>query len=144
MFSWPFVPAYLLDPKDIEGIYKLDGTGVCSATRRTHDIVATDVQADDERQLRHIIATFPQGIKCNNRHFNDGMEDGIELKTQLLMFQNLVRNKGKAIPCPKPMVRWKLVVETGRTRRTAPATGRDDYDMDLENALREEMEQMRM
>lgn len=141
MFSWPSVPAYLLDPDEIEKLYKMDSHGVCLATRRSHDVVATDVHSDDVRKLRHIIAHFPKGITCSNRYFNDGM-DGLNLKTKLIIFQNLVHNKGRDVPCPKPMVRWKVVLETGRTVRTAPAAGRDNYDMDLDNALRD-MERMR-
>ena len=105
------------------------------ATQRSHGVLATDLQADDERRLRHVIAHFPQGITCSNRHFNHGM-DGNDLKTHFKLYQNKVSTNGKQIASPKPYVRWKLVIETGRTRRTAPTTGKDNFDADLEKALR--------
>lgn len=134
-FTLPSVASYLLDAKEIKALYEVEGILACMATKRAHDIAATDVQSDDERRLRHIIAYFPEGITCSNRHFNDGT-DGLNLKTQLVMFQNTLLSKGgKAIPSLKPQVRWKVVVETGRTRCTALASGRDNYDADLETAL---------
>jgi hypothetical protein len=132
-FTLPSVPSYLLDAKDIKSLYALDGNGACTATKRAHDVAATDIQLSDDRRLRHIIAYFPEGTTCSNRHFNDGV-DGLNLKTRLVMFQNKLTFKGKPpIPSLKPHVQWKVVVDTGRTRRTAPISG--DFDADLENAL---------
>jgi hypothetical protein len=96
-------------------------------------LLPISLQSNDERRLRHIIAYFPEGTTCSNRHFNDDV-DGLNLKTRLVMFQNKLTTKGKPpIPSLKPHVQWKVVVDTGRTRRTAPISG--DFDADLENAL---------
>ena len=114
-------------------LYALDGNGACTATKHAHNVAATDIQLNDDRQLRCIIAYFSEGTTCSNRHFNDGV-DGLNLKTHLVMFQNTLTTKGKApIPYLKPHVQWKVVVDMGRTRRTAPISG--DFDADLENAL---------
>jgi hypothetical protein len=132
--SLPAAPAFLIEAKDINALYELDGRNACAATKRAHDIVATDIQADDERRVRHIVAYFPEGITCSNRLFNDGMH-GNDLKTYLQVYKNTVLSKGKRIASPKPLVHWKLVLETGRTRRTAPASGKESYDKDLDDAI---------
>ena len=134
VISLPAAPAFLLEAKDIEALYELDGPKFCSATKRAHDIVATDIQAADELRIRHIIAYFPDGTTCSNRLFNDSMH-GNDMKTYLKVYKNTVLSKGKRIVSPKPLVHWKLVVETGRTRRTAPASGKDSYDKDLDDAI---------
>jgi hypothetical protein len=138
MFSLPSVLAYLLDPTDIKPLYALDGNGVCAATRRTHEIVTTDLQVDDEHRLRRIIARFPTGITCSNRHFNNGEDGNHNLKTHFHMYKNdQVLKGGKKVAYPKAHIRWKLVVETGRTRRTAPATSGENYDADIEKAFQD-------
>jgi hypothetical protein len=64
--SLPAAPAFLIEAKDINALYELDGRNACAATKRAHDIVATDIQVDDEHQIRHIIAYFLEGITCSN------------------------------------------------------------------------------
>lgn len=134
-FTFPSVPSYLVDAVAVKSLYGSEGIYACKETSLSHAVAATDVHDDEERQLRHIIAYFPDGITCNNRHFNYGA-DGLHLKTHLVMFQDKVLSKtGKEIPFLRPHVRWKVVIETGRARRVALAPGRDNYEADLENAF---------
>ena len=128
---WPSIPAFFFD---VERMHAVDGTHVCEPTMRSHRVAVTAVSSDQNRRVRQIFIHFPDGITCNNNHFNEGIEDGLGLKSIFKMIPKVVTlPDGTQQRYIQAYIKWKVVITNEMTRQLAPT--QDNQENDFQDAI---------
>ena len=88
---------------------------VCEQTKLTYETEATRIASSDKYKYDILSVGFVDGVTCNNREFNEGVEGDHQLVTRVAtMYATDPAFKdasGKSIPFPMSFAWWRFIVD---------------------------------
>lgn len=102
-------------------------TGVCKSTKQTYKTESTRIASSQRDQFKIISVAFPDGVKCNNREFNEGAEGDCDLKTHfgtMTATHPLFKKGKKLLQFPFSFGFWRIIVD-GTAKQAEIKTPKD-------------------
>lgn len=99
-----------------------------SRIRDSHSTQIAAIQNDQKRKNEEITVFLPDGMKCNNKHFNgDSPKIGDKLKLNLYADKKKVKHNGKKVKLHYFSITMRVVI-TGTEKEASVHSSDDSYD----------------
>ena len=106
-----------------------ENPSVCEQTKLTYETQATRIDSSDEYKYDLLSVEFANGVTCNNREFNDGVEGDHQLVTRVATMyatDPAFKEKGKLVEFPMSFAWWKFVVDGSEQLAKKPKKKNND------------------
>ena len=141
VFTEPSLPFFFTS--EITQMHELEGRSSCASTLRKHTVVANAIKGNIHRQTKEVTLLFPDGMTCNNRHFNGNPNEFSRgLKSNFRMLEVQIDQDLHTNYMDKcNYVFWKVVID-GEAQ--IMETARDSDEDDEWNTAFERVEKLRI